>query len=735
MALVARLRFGARQSARQPSYDLAGDVTVWVEYRDSETNALTGAAGVAFAVTKADGSILSPAPSVVTEQAGIYRCVFTPDQPGLWAIEASSTTGGATNDRREFLMVSDAIPPSVIGPTAVTSVDGFPGPAVTTRKIRRDVRDFGVVGDGIADDTAAIQGICETGGTYYFPDGDYRIAYAGSDAGGVQAIVTSHLDILCAPGAEFVTDATGAAWSGGTAPFGVDNDMIRLSVPSDGAGLPAGGVKITWRGGVFRQRNQPGSTSMPFRIEYPPINQGASGTTSGLSIRGSYGTTGLPAGNVTFTGTNGTTIPSGTRMLSDEGEVYVTTAVGTISSGTVTVAARAFIDTAGPLVAGDILTTEATISGVNATVTVATGGLVATQEQNNGIALCVIEDVEFDAGDHWETAGGDEGIFISGCAIATVARCTFRGSRDLGIYGSSGANDDANGGGRLIVRDNLFLNCFGGVSAKRNLDAAIFQGNEFVNCVIAMALSPITTSSDDAVIADNMIRCCSIGVRLSSAERVKAYGNSWRGIGALLADGETPADMYGQIGYWLQGARHCVIYGERSMEVPPGYDNGGVFVLLADSTVSSITPGNPSEYNVIENMRSFNHGRVVEELTGQGAYNEIRYCVNDGTLGVRDPIRGGTTTAVVRWSRSFDAPIHTNGIGFTDGTDALPSLFRLGQRTVGIRFDTNAVVMTAPLFATFPGPFANDAAAATGGVAVGQAYRRTSDNLVVVRAA
>ena len=129
MALVARVRFGARQSARQPSYDQGGDVTVWVDYRDSITNALTAASGVAFAVSKADGTVLSPAPSVVTEQAGIYKCVFTPDQAGLWAIEASSTTSGATNDRREFLIVSDSAAPAVVGPTAVTSVNGAIGPA------------------------------------------------------------------------------------------------------------------------------------------------------------------------------------------------------------------------------------------------------------------------------------------------------------------------------------------------------------------------------------------------------------------------------------------------------------------------------------------------------------------------------------------------------------------------------------------------------------------------------
>ena len=38
----------------------------------------------------------------------------------------------------------------------------------------RNVRDFGAVGDGIANDTAAIQRAIDAGGTVYFPDGTYR---------------------------------------------------------------------------------------------------------------------------------------------------------------------------------------------------------------------------------------------------------------------------------------------------------------------------------------------------------------------------------------------------------------------------------------------------------------------------------------------------------------------------------------------------------------------------------
>ncbi len=128
MALVARLRFYARQSANMERYDLGSDVTVWAEYRDALTNALTAASGVSFAVTKADGSS-ADAPAVVTEATGIYRAVITPDQAGIWAVEVSSTTTGATNDRREFAIIPDSMSPSVIGPTAGTSVNGIVGPS------------------------------------------------------------------------------------------------------------------------------------------------------------------------------------------------------------------------------------------------------------------------------------------------------------------------------------------------------------------------------------------------------------------------------------------------------------------------------------------------------------------------------------------------------------------------------------------------------------------------------
>jgi uncharacterized phage protein gp47/JayE len=78
-------------------------------------------------------------------------------------------------------------------------------------------------------------------------------------------------------------------------------------------------------------------------------------------------------GNITFTGTNGSTIPSGTRVVSDAGLEYTTNALGTIASGTSTVAMTAASSgVASNLPAGAILSLSSPIAGVTNLCTVPT---------------------------------------------------------------------------------------------------------------------------------------------------------------------------------------------------------------------------------------------------------------------------------------------------------------------------------------------------------------------------
>jgi hypothetical protein len=74
--------------------------------------------------------------------------------------------------------------------TAISYTLTEPGAVAQTVQTKLDqyvsVKDFGAVGDGVADDTAAIQAavdaVAPTGGSVYFPHGDYRlVGTAGAD--------------------------------------------------------------------------------------------------------------------------------------------------------------------------------------------------------------------------------------------------------------------------------------------------------------------------------------------------------------------------------------------------------------------------------------------------------------------------------------------------------------------------------------------------------------------------
>lgn len=93
-------------------------------------------------------------------------------------------------------------------------------------------------------------------------------------------------------------------------------------------------------------------------------------------------------GNVTFTGTNGTVIPAGTRLQRSDGAQYDTTADVTVASGTATVSVTAVTaGAAGNAAAAVGLTTVSPLSGVNSGVTVASGGLTAGADTESDTSL------------------------------------------------------------------------------------------------------------------------------------------------------------------------------------------------------------------------------------------------------------------------------------------------------------------------------------------------------------
>lgn len=160
--------------------------------------------------------------------------------------------------------------------------------------------NYGVKGDGVTDDTAALASFLSLGGELYIPDGNYLIKYAGPAAGGIVATLTKSTSVRCGMNARFFTD-------------NLDAVMLKLQVPPNGSGLPAGGISVRWQGCTFDQSSQQGSTVMPFLSQYPPVKQGANSSTDGMNILGSYTSGGVVYSGMAYAEVRGATFNAGTH--------------------------------------------------------------------------------------------------------------------------------------------------------------------------------------------------------------------------------------------------------------------------------------------------------------------------------------------------------------------------------------------------------------------------------------
>lgn len=93
-------------------------------------------------------------------------------------------------------------------------------------------------------------------------------------------------------------------------------------------------------------------------------------------------------GNVTATGTNGTVIPSGTRLIRADDVEYETTAEATVALGTATLAVRAVVaGVDGNADAAVQLTLVTPIAGVNSVAVVASGDLTGGADEETDDSL------------------------------------------------------------------------------------------------------------------------------------------------------------------------------------------------------------------------------------------------------------------------------------------------------------------------------------------------------------
>lgn len=573
---------------------------------------------------------------------------------------------------------------------------------------------------GLLDSTSAFRTAYEIGGHVCITNAglsggaNYKIAGTGPDSGGVGATITKTIDVDCSPGVRIFTDD-------------LDNDFFRMSVPANGAGLPAQGIGLHFNGhGGCRidQSAQRGSTSMPFgagtakawdstitysvsvRVTrggnlytalnintndpppssnwvqntpyYPPIKQGTSATDDGLSIVGFYDT----GGTYTVDPASDTFTRNAHGIIPDQGITF-TNVGGTLPAPIV---ANSTVYYAVSVTA-NTFKVSATKGGSPVDITTGGTGTNSVAVGHSGIETLIVEGMEFYSGTHWQVAGGDGSLFFNGCKICIVRNNSFIGSRDVGIYASSVSPGEIEM--FTDVYGNRFVNDFGGVAIKRSMHGFQIHENNFTNDVICAAAEQITNvgyGDKQGGIHHNRFDGCQIEVRLDYVAGVSVDHNQSENYGAVLADGVTPVQAYGPVAYRLQGVTRTSLDSNVSLSVKPAY------VSLSPSfiTLDSYDPGSGSVNSTFNDI-SNNTSSGFHSAGSEAAADHNRFSDNYEFLGTVHFI-GATGTGSS--SRRYDW-----ANGFWDYMtpvlfDDLAYIGRRGDPTTHISFDTGTILFT-----------------------------------------
>jgi hypothetical protein len=178
------------------------------------------------------------------------------------------------------------------------------------------------------------------------------------------------------------------------------------------------------------------------------------------------------------------------------------------------------------------------------------------------IGPILLDGVKFQGGSTQTVASmtSDSGIsFVTGANVI-ITNCLFLGQGDLGIYCTGGAlsggSDDA---GDVVISNNVFINCGGAVSVKRQMPRVIIANNVVDTCFSGFSLfeasSPAIDPGRQVTIANNIIRkvtCNAIcihagavdtadgsGTGITPGSRTQILGNKILDFG-YLPDGVTP---------------------------------------------------------------------------------------------------------------------------------------------------------------------------------------------------
>jgi hypothetical protein len=204
------------------------------------------------------------------------------------------------------------------------------------------------------------------------------------------------------------------------------------------------------------------------------------------------------------------------------------------------------------------------------------GSYFINNNSNYGINNCIIDGVQFIAGDHWLNGGGDSALFVEGCKNVNIQNCKMNGNRDCGIYTSTlpdGKNIKLDGTlieNKTVITNNIITNCFHAVACKRSSRHVFISNNNVTNCVRSFALQWLMgDGSLDINIQNNTATKCNVFIQMQKVNGFVVSNNTFTNLGTLLPNNTIPNAPTSACGIEIDNSTNGIINNNTLTNLTP----------------------------------------------------------------------------------------------------------------------------------------------------------------------
>jgi hypothetical protein len=145
------------------------------------------------------------------------------------------------------------------------------------------------------------------------------------------------------------------------------------------------------------------------------------------------------------------------------------------------------------------------------------------------------------AGQNFDDAGGDSGVFMSSVKHGIVINSEFYGIRDAAVYVSAN-NDLSTMRSQFTVTDNIIRRVFDGVSSKRGADQIVMRRNTITDSAVALSIKENQAGrvASNITIEDNTVIRSVRSILLENSRNVKVNDNEILELGGMVAGSNSP---------------------------------------------------------------------------------------------------------------------------------------------------------------------------------------------------